>query len=194
MKAWYPSKRRRTYIKSHHIPAWWQAVHDSENTTHRDFLLLMLFTGLRRSEASALTWSNIDFVDRTLSIYKTKNGDPLNLPLSDFVYGLLKERHESDGGEGFVFPGSGKHGFMHEPKKSIQKVRAQCGIEFTCQDLRRSYVTYAESLDIPYYTLKLLINHKVHDVTAGYVVINVERLREPVQRISNFILKALHAL
>jgi len=46
-------------------------------------------------------------------------------------------------------------------------------------------------LDIPAYALKRLLNHaNGADVTAGYIVANVERLREPMQKITDFVLKA----
>lgn len=48
----------------------------------RDYLLIALFTGMRRGEIARLRWENIDLVGRSLHIPKTKNGDPLDLPLS----------------------------------------------------------------------------------------------------------------
>ena len=54
--------------------------------------------------------------------------------------------------------------------------------------LRRTFITIAESLDIPYYALKRLLNHsQANDVTAGYIINDVERLREPMDKISNKI-------
>lgn len=61
---------------------------------------------------------------------------------------------------------------------------------FTLHDLRRPFITIAESLDIPSYALKRLVNHKMaNDVTAGYIVAGVERLRQPMQNITDYILK-----
>ena len=61
-------------------------------------------------------------------------------------------------------------------------------MHFTLHDLRRTFITIAESLDIPAYALKRLLNHKdSNDVTAGYIVSDVNRLREPMQRITDFI-------
>jgi hypothetical protein len=38
---------------------------------------------------------------------------------------------------------------------------------------------------IPAYALKRLLNHKMnHDVTAGYIIMDVERLRKPMQMIT----------
>ena len=50
----------------------------------------------------------------------------------------------------------------------------------------RTYITVAESCDISPLALKALVNHSMgRDVTAGYVQISVERLREPTQRVAN---------
>ena len=58
-------------------------------------------------------------------------------------------------------------------------------------DLRRTSATIAESLDIPAYALKRLMNHKTQgDVTGGYLVITTERLRTPMERIEDVVLKA----
>jgi hypothetical protein len=57
--------------------------------------------------------------------------------------------------------------------------------------LRRTFSTIAESIDIPAYAIKRLLNHKMKsDVTAGYIVMDVERLREPMQKITDYILSA----
>ena len=53
-------------------------------------------------------------------------------------------------------------------------------------DLRRTYITVAESCDIPVYALKALVNHTMGtDVTAGYIIANAERLREPQQKVTD---------
>ncbi len=67
-------------------------------------------------------------------------------------------------------------------------------MSFTLHDLRRTFITIAESLDIPAYALKRLLNHKMnHDVTAGYIVMDVERLRESIQKITDDLLKCMGA-
>ncbi len=64
-------------------------------------------------------------------------------------------------------------------------------MEFCANDLRRTFTTIAERLDISSYAVKRLINHKQKgDVTAGYIIHDVERLRAPMQAITDYILKA----
>lgn len=61
------------------------------------------------------------------------------------------------------------------------------GIKFTFHDLRRTFITVAESLDISAYAIKRLVNHKNgNDVTEGYIIANHDRLRTPMQRITDF--------
>jgi len=62
------------------------------------------------------------------------------------------------------------------------------GMTFTFHDLRRTFITIAESLDISMYSIKRLVNHKMgHDVTAGYIIPDAERLRAPMQKITDFL-------
>ena len=50
---------------------------------------------------------------------------------------------------------------------------------------RRTFLTLAERLAISYATLKELTNHSAAiDTTFGCLVVDVERLREPMQRIT----------
>jgi len=200
-RAWYPKKPRRTVITRAQLPAWYKAVLalrdqlknpkkpenglDTDAALVSDYLLLVLFTGLRRNEAASLRFDRIDFVDRTLTIPDTKNGEPLTLPLSDYLLTVLERRANETTGA-FVFPGPGKHGHLIEPKRHVKRVIKESGVPFMLHDLRRTFITVAESLDLSHYAIKRLVNHKISgDVTAGYVVPDVNRLREPMQRITD---------
>jgi integrase len=188
-KAWYKQKRRRTVIKPTEIKRWYDTVTLLENTTIRDFLLLLLFTGMRRSEGLALRWENVDFKERTLTVPHTKNSEPLELPLSDYLHDLLVARKKRTGKSEWVFPGTGKTGHLAEPKNSMKNIARDSGVPFMLHDLRRTFVTIAESIDVPAYAIKGLVNHKTGgDVTAGYIIMTVDRLREPMQKITNHIL------
>lgn len=191
LKAWNDVPRRKTVIREHQLKAWASAVMGLDNPVARDFLLLLLFTGLRRSEAASLCWSDIDFEAKTLSIPgdRTKNHDDHCLPLTRELICLLQERSKVRRIDNpFIFPGDGKCGYILEPKRQIKHVIERSGVRFMCHDLRRTFLSVAESLDVSYYALKKIANHRDgSDVTAGYIVNDVERLREPMQRINKFL-------
>jgi integrase len=207
-RAWFRVERRQTVIKPHELPAWFKAVQELKSDAVngmadvvRDYLLFLLLTGLRRNEAATLKWGQVDMISRTFTVLDTKNKEPHTLPMSDYVLDLLAGRREkaeeefADSGEKmkseYVFPGPGTQGYLIEPKKQKQKVIQASGVSFTLHDLRRTFLTIADSIDIPAYAVKRLANHKMtNDVTAGYIIADVERLRKPMQQITDYILRA----
>lgn len=187
IRAWFKVERRQTLIKAHQLAPWYQASLQLNNESTRDYLHFLLFTGLRRSEGAKLSWDEVDFEDRTFTISDTKNGESHTLPFSNFIEDLLKRRFENKQNE-FVFPSDSKTGHIIDPQKSLIRIAEISGVKFTLHDLRRTFITIAESQDIPAYALKQLLNHKdPRDVTAGYIVMDVERLRDPMQKVTNFI-------
>lgn len=190
-RAWYRVERRKTYIKPHELEAWYTALKNIENETLRDYLLLILLTGLRREEAATLMWENVDLTAKTFTVFKTKNNESHTLPLSDFIYELLNTRYGTKSND-YVFPGTGAAGHIIEPRKQMANVTKASGVHFTVHDLRRTFITIAESLDISAYALKRLMNHKMtNDVTAGYIITDVERLRKPMQLITEYFLNCM---
>ena len=197
-KAWYDVGRRQTVLKEYELKPFFDAVMGLNAETGgeywkdaQDYFLLTLFTGLRLLEVLSLKWSNIDFKLKTLTVEDTKNKQQHVLPLSDYLFTLLSNRAGLSKGVYIFASAKSKTGYMHYPKRQLAKVTAASGIEFCAHDLRRTFTTIAERLDISSYAVKRLINHKQKgDVTAGYIIHDVERLRAPMQQITDYILKA----
>lgn len=198
VRAWNRVERRRTLIRPHQMPAWFEAVEalrtqwESAAVT-ADWLEFLILTGCRRTEALMLTWEDVDMAARFFRLPDTKNHQIHELPLSDYLHEVLSRRYPGKGATGYVFPGQKPGARLIEERKSLRWVTEQSGVEFTPHDLRRTFATTAESLDIPVYTIKRLLNHVSGangDVTSGYLIIDVERLRVPMQRITDAILTA----
>jgi len=189
-RGWFKTKRRETWIKPFQLPAWYQATLTLSLDTSRDYFHLLLFTGLRKGEASRIRWEDVDLVNRTLLIPETKNKRLHALPLSDYLYQLFARRFQYRVNE-WVFPSTrSEGGHLVEPKSAMRRIVSLSDVEFTFHDLRRTFITIAESLEISIYALKRLLNHKEgNDVTAGYIIMDIERLRDPMERISNRILE-----
>ncbi|MEY2341649.1 tyrosine-type recombinase/integrase [Acidithiobacillus sp. IBUN Pt1247-S3] len=191
-RVWNRIPRRQGHLGPADLGPWFRAVQDLPNPVLRDYLLFLLFTGMRREEAAGLRWSQVDFANHLLTVTQTKNHDPLALPLSSFLYGLLQQRQvQANPDSPYVFPGNGQTGYIQEPRKALEAVGRQTGILITPHDLRRTFITVADSLEISPYAVKRLVNHRQDrgDVTAGYIITDVERLREPMERISQKILE-----
>jgi integrase len=196
-KLWFGVNRRETYIKEEQLKTWYEAtvqigkdLPGSGAEVIADYLLFVLFTGLRRTEASRIKWQNVDFAGRRFTVPRedTKNHTTLTLPLTSFTNDLLKRRYANSHSD-FVFPGRGQSGHITEPKKQIAKLVEVTGIKFTIHDLRRTYATCADTVIDKDSTVKRLMNHLTggQDVTEGYKQ-GVERLREPAQRVTDYML------
>ena len=199
VKVWNKVKRRKRMISIQELSIWHDSLMSLEPSPKnnfsvtRDFLLFVLFTGLRRKEAATLKWDQISLRRKTFTVMDTKNHNEHTLPLSDYLLTLLKKR-KKENPEGFlyVFPDKNCETFLQEPKSFIKRVIAISDIKFSTHDLRRTFTTIAESLDIPHYALKRLLNHnQANDVTAGYIVDDVERLRKPMEKITAHLKKLL---
>lgn len=185
-KAWYVVKRKETLIKTHQLKNWYEAVISLHQPVTKNYILFVLFNGLRRTEAATLLWENVDFNDRTFSLIDTKNRSTHTLPMSDQVHEILKKLWDIRKNE-WVFPSPINDSYLKDPKEAILKIREESGIYFSLHDLRRTFATTAEGLDISAYALKRLINHKdPNDVTASYIISSVDRLREPIQKIADY--------
>jgi len=186
-KLWFKVPRRERHVPDDELPKFYKAVLALENQVQRDYLLLLLFTGLRRREAAQLRWTDVDLPKRVLRIPAAvaKADRKLDLPLTDVVHDILVARRALGDGK-FVFPGNSKSGHIEEPKFALAQVAAACGVTVSVHDLRRTFLTVAESAEISPLALKALVNHSLgSDVTSGYIMMKVDRLREPAQKVAD---------
>lgn len=187
-KSWNKLPRRQTVIKSHQLKAWYHGVMALENTIVRDYLLLMLFTGLRKTAAASIEWTNVDLKDNTLKTIEKGNKEIL-LPIPNTVQRLLSERSNKSGK--YVFLAENQSGYLKDIRYHIGLVTAASGVSFTLHDIRRTFATFAYQLCTHYEVKKLMSHADSTDVTSGYIVADVEQLRTPLKNIEYAMLMLL---
>jgi len=185
-KAWYPEKQRTGHIKPTQLKPWLASIGRLPNDVQRDYIYLVLLTGLRRNEAATIGWKDVDLEGQTLHIPVTKNKRTLNIPLSNFLTTLLTARKARCGDSPWVFPAHSKSGHIEEPRFALNWAAKECDVQVTVHDLRRTFITVAESCEVPHYVFKALVNHSTAgDVTGShYVQMSVERMRPWMEKIS----------
>jgi len=189
-KEWQKIKRRKRFIYREELADWFNAVENLESNVAKSYFKFLLFTGARRAEAARLRVDDVDFRSGVFTLRDTKNGEDVTLPMSDYVRDMLGCLIVK--GEIWVFKSPITDSYIADTRKSLVKIKQQSNIEFSLHDLRRTFITYAESMDISAYAVKALVNHKAGDdtdVTAGYIGGDIERLRKATQRIANHILQ-----
>jgi len=175
--------RKKSHLPREVIGAWFDAVAKLP-TIDREYYQFLLLTGVRaETEAASLTWDNVCFRTNTFTLPDTKNGESVTLPLPSYLTSSLSARAKK---AGKVFPIAG------DARPSRDQVIKETGYHFSRHDLRRTFLTMGESIDLSYLVLKRLSNHKSqeHDVTAGYIIVNLNRLRTASQRIQTAFMEA----
>lgn len=196
LKAWHKPTRRKTLIRRSQLPSWFKAVADlpelyptAQAPIVRDLFFTLILTGLRRNEGARLRVEDVNIADRLIVIRETKNGESLELPIGEYLAELLARRVRQ-AANGWLFPNRVGNGPIKTYTKAHAAVKEASGVEFIAHDLRRTFITIAESQDLSRYTLKRLLNHSEgDDVTGGYIVLDTERLRAPMEAIESQILK-----
>ena len=146
---------------------------------------------MRREEAMKLKVEQFDLKDKSFTVTDTKNGKPLTLPIPKYLLSVVKNQIKRIQDSKYLFPGRKKDGHMVEPKGPIAKVVQASGVKFSPGYLRRLFMTTADSFDFSGFALQRLVNHSIgSNVTSGYIVTDVERLRGPIQKIENKLLAA----
>lgn len=188
-KQWSKSRRRQTTIKDDDLSLWFNAVLSLDNLYMKYYLLLQLFTGMRKSEGLGILWENVDMKGKTFTIPETKTEKALTLPMSSYLSSIFKELWEARLNK-FVFPEmvkGTKTGHMSEPKRQVKKVKEKTGIEFCLHDQRRTFKTIAQDT-VTISENHFLTNHSTGNAGDGYIIMSVEKVREPMQKITDKIL------
>ena len=199
-RLWNNVSRKQTRLTKSEINKLYKALSTiSSNETTDSFMLAVcdfvefaLFTGLRKMELLKLEWSRVNMDDKFFYISKTKNGDPLELPIGPHLEVILHRRLKTTNSN-FVFQADNEHGYVREPRKCIDKICELAGVEYNLHDLRRTFTSIAELNKVGSYVLKRLLNHKTarNDVTGGYTIFTAEELRAPSEEVQNAILLSM---
>ena len=180
-----PSTTRRTdAIEAAQLPGWWQGVEQLSNRTASAYLKALLLTGARKEELAGLTWANVDFQWRKLTI-ADKVEQTRTIPLTPYLAQLLATLKRENT---FVFASPGKAGRISDARYSHTKVLVSSGIEhLTIHGLRRTFIQRARAV-VPAGVPAQIAGQKPSAVAEGYAVLAMDDLRAYAVQVEAYIL------
>lgn len=181
-----PSNTRRTdALEAAQVPGWWTGVEQLSNRTASVYLRAMLLTGARREELAALTWANVDFQWRKLTI-ADKVEDTRTIPLTPYLAQLLATLPRKNE---FVFASEGKAGRIADTRASHARALKSASIEaLTIHGLRRSFSLLGEAAGAPAGAIAQVMGHKPSATAEGYRPRSVDALRPFLEQIETHVL------
>jgi integrase len=193
---WNQEERRNTGMGTSDLKGWFLELASLDNPIRREFHLFTLLCGSRPTALQQAKPEHINFRRRTLHIPKPKGGSKraFDVPLSrEMILSLIrvlrfgKQMHPSQA-QKWLFPAESASGHLAETKED-RDVLSKWG-----NDLRQTYRTIATAAGVSEFDAKLLMNHSIAGVNAGYVTrhkLVEDHLRSQQQAISTVVLSTL---
>lgn len=181
---------RARFIQSDEMPRFFAALRDEPNEIVRDYLLLSLLTGARRSNVLSMRWEDISFERSEWFIGRTKNDEPQTVCLSPEAVQVLRSRKPAEP-TGFVFPGTGRTGHFQSPDKAWERVLERAGIKnLRIHDLRRTLGSWQAKAGASLIIIGKSLNHLDQKTTAIYARLDSDPVRDSVNSATAAMLAA----
>lgn len=183
----FKENSRSRFLQADELPRFFDALREEQNETVRDYILLSLLTGARRSNMLAMRWNEINLELGLWEIPKTKNGESHTIPLVPQASEILKTRFASKTNE-WVFPSHGKSGHIVDPKKAWQRLLERAGISnLRLHDLRRSLGSWQASTGASLAIIGKTLAHRNVSTTAIYARLNLDPVRDAMNKATQAI-------
>lgn len=193
---WNSERRRDTGMGSGDMKGWFAELAAIDNPIRREFHLFTLLSGCRPTALKEIRPAHINFRRRMVHIPKPKGGAKraFDIPLSrEMILCLIRTIrfgraiHPTEAME-WLFPADSASGHLSEQKED-RAMLSKWG-----NDLRQSFRTIATSAGVSEFDAKLLMNHAIPGVNAGYITrhkLLEDHLRSQQQAISSAVFQAL---
>ena len=146
---------------------------------------LALHTGLRRTDMyQRLIWENVSLAERVATVPRSKNDEPVHVPLNDAaIRALLLFRSRGDGRGRVVRNAAGET--LNVNAHWFPAAVRTAGInDFRWHDLRHTFASRLRQAGVPLGTIAELLCHKTLAMTRRYAHLSIANLQEAVSRIS----------
>ena len=159
------------------------------------YVLILLHTAMRPSEAAGLRWNQVDFDRRSLTLFITKN-EPRTVPLTKTVVTVLEELKKSNPDKEFIFlkdEGKSEHSKNIPSSRfrpSFDNARERAGLSSVhMHDLRHTAASHMLMAGTDIRTLAGILGHSTLQMVLRYTHLLDEHKLNAVDRINTLGIK-----
>jgi len=181
----FREQSRDRFLQPDELKRFFKALDHPETPDYlRDYLLISIFTGARRSNVLSMRWTDIDFTRCILTIPadESKNKEAMDVPLINQAIDILNNRKNSTQSI-FVFASKkSKSGHIEDPKKSwfTLLIRAKLN-NVRLHDLRRTLGSWQTMTGASTAIVGKTLGHKSPEATAVYARLNLDPVRASME-------------
>lgn len=183
----FPTQARSRFLRPDELSRFFQELTSEPRTNIKNFVLMSIYTGQRKSNILSMSWKDIDLTNKLWHIPKTKNGLALDVPLIDEAVGLLQRIKPKEDSE-WVFPAESKSGHYESPKAAWETLLKKLDLtNLRIHDLRRTMGSYEAMADINLPLISRTLGHQSFQSTQIYARMNVESVRDAMTKAVNLM-------
>lgn len=186
---------RDRFLQKDELPRFLAAVAEEPSETVRDYLLLLLFTGGRRSNVAGMRWDDISLETAVWRIPSTdfKTGKATLVPLSNDALAILRRREAVCGDGPWVLPSErSQSGHVVEHREAWNRVRKAAGLkDLTLHDLCRTAGSWLADAGVSETLIGKFLGHSPGSkATSVYSRVTLGSVRDEVNRVTAAALTA----
>ncbi len=187
----FKEKSRERFLEANELPRFFEALNTQTSEIFRDYFYISLLTGARKGNVLCMNWQDINFASKTWTIKETKNGESQIIHLSEQAMEIINRRKAQRLND-WVFPSlTSASGHVEEPKKAWKRVLEKAGIEnLRIHDLRRTLGSWQAATGANSYIIGKSLGHKTQQATAVYARLNLDPVRESVNKATEAMFAA----
>jgi integrase len=177
----YAETKRERFLQPDELVRVYQALEAEPNADLRDFVLLLLATGVRKSSLYAARFEQISEPFQVWNLPTSKNGSPLIIQLTPRALAIFETRRKRIGDASpWVFPSAtSRCGHVMDYQRQFERLRKAAGIaNFTTHDLRRTAASYMAISGASLPIIGSALGHKSLDSTAIYARLHGSAVRQ----------------
>lgn len=149
-----------------------------------DFFIMLLDTGARHGEIRTLEWSQINFTNRSIALWRSKVSNESILYMSDRVHDVLSRRHSSRHSN-YVFTDS-KGGARKHINLTFHKAFQRAGLhDCSAHTLRHTLATRLIQNGMNLYEVKEILGHSDIKTTMRYAHIEQAKVSRKATDLIN---------
>jgi integrase len=148
---------------------------------HLPELDLAVNTGIRKGSQYGLTWAMVDWKGRMLNIPRTKNEEPVHVPLNDAAVAALRVLRARGDGRRRVFQSAKTGEPLENGRHWFDDAVLEAGIKnFRWHDLRHTFASRLRMKGTALEDIADLLGHKSLTMTRRYAHLGPNKLHEVV--------------
>lgn len=182
----FKEQTRDRFLQSDELQRLFAALETEQNEVFKNYILISLYSGQRRSSILSLRWSQVDLVNGFIYLPDTKNGEPMQVPMTNQLRELFKKINHSKNSDWVLPSVRSKSGHLEDPKRPWHELLRRAGIKkLRLHDLRRTMGSYQAISGASLYIIGKSLGHKSASATQVYARLTADSVRNAMQKATD---------